>query len=399
MPVFCGRPSAKNRCDAEAHQGAAGEEAGRAVGRGEAAEEGRGAVGAGDDRQRQREQGDAGGEPRQGRHGARQRHHARQLQHGRAHHHDEHEHEPVDQPLEAARAPLAVGGGVGRRHAVQRVDGEARHDVDHGPEARLRDRGRPDGHDRPHAGRRTEQGRQVGDVRAHHGVERSAEQQRVVAPVPVDAAGDQDAAQPECHFAEGEEHEPAARHEVDGLGDADPQRPGRAEVVHHPAVAERQGEVEQERQQDQRPALARREVAAGLHRQRHAGPGVDQRRDRGPDRRQAEDVGPPRRELPHREGRVPRQGEEARARPRRPRPRRRGSAARPARGPAPGCRRRIRPRAGRRGWRATATAGPRGRRGAGPRSRAARPCGGSPPGGGAPRAGVLGARARGAEVL
>ena len=77
-----------------------------------------------------------------------------------------------------------------------------------------------------------------------------------------------------------------------------------------PAVAERQDEVEQQRQQQERPAFAVRQRALRLHGQRHAGPDVDQRRHGGADRGQAGDLRPPRRQLPHPEGRVPRQREE-----------------------------------------------------------------------------------------
>ena len=220
--------------DAEAHHRAAGEEARVAVGGEEAAEEGRRAVGAGDDGQRQGEQGEAAEQARRHRHGPRQRHHTGQFQHRRPHHHDGHEHAAVDRPLAAAGVPLAIGRGEGRRHAVQRVDGEAGDDVERWPTGRP-GRPTPPRWRRPSArpGRPPSDAGRSAMWGPHDGLQRRAEQQRVVAPVPVEASGHQEAAEAERDLAEGEEHEPAAGDEVDRLGHGDAERPGRAEVVHH----------------------------------------------------------------------------------------------------------------------------------------------------------------------
>ena len=296
--------------DAEPDDAAAQEGAPVAVGGAQPAEEGRRAVGAGDHGLGQREQQHAAEEARPEREGAGQRHDARHRQDGGAHGHDGHEHAPVDEALGGAGVPLAVGRGIGGGRAVQRVDGEARDDVDDGPEARLgggRGRHRDDGLD----GRgRAEQHREVGQVGRHGGVQRRAEQQRVEAPVAVEAARHEEAADPQADLAEGEEREAAPHDEGHGLGQADAGGGRAPEVVHHPAVADRQDEVEQQRQEQQRRALAQRRVAARCDDQRHAGRDVDQGGEGASRGGQPEHVEPPRRQLPHREGGIPRRREE-----------------------------------------------------------------------------------------
>ncbi len=240
----------------------------------------------------------------------RQRHDARHRQDRGQDHDDGHEDAAVDEALRGAAMPLPIGRRVGRRRAVEGIDREAGHDIDDRPEAGLGQGGGRDRHeslDRPEA---AGQHRQVRDMGRHDGVERRAEQQRVEAPIAGEAAGHEEAADPDRHFAKGEEDDHPADHEVHGFGQSDPAGRDAAEVVHHPAVADRHQQVEQQRQEHERHTLPKGEVAAGLDHQGHRGADVDQHRDDASGRRQTQHVGPLTGKLPHREVRIARRRRE-----------------------------------------------------------------------------------------
>ena len=121
-------------------------------------------------------------------------------------------------PFVAPAVPLPVGRGIGGRRPLEGIDREARHDIDDGPEAGLGQGGGRDRHERLDRPEAADQHRQIRDVGRHHGVERRAEQQGVEAPVAGDTACDEEAADPDRHFAEGEEDEHPPHHEVHGFG-------------------------------------------------------------------------------------------------------------------------------------------------------------------------------------
>ena len=210
----------------------------------QAPDEGWRAIRAGDQRLGQGEQQSAAEDRGNGRDRPRQRHDARHRQQGGQGHDDGHEDAAVDEPLRGAAAPLPVSRRIGRGRSIEGVDRETRHDIDDRPEAGLGQGGGRDRHeglDRPEA---ADQHRQVCDMGRHDGVERRAEQQRVEAPVARETAGNEEAANPDRHLAEGEEDEHPPHHEVDGFGERDAAGRDAAEVVHHAAVADRHQQVE-----------------------------------------------------------------------------------------------------------------------------------------------------------